>query len=136
MSKRLKTLVRVTELKEAVARGQAAQALVAAREAATEYDERLADLQRTGLDGGSREALTASVARQLMRADAAAAARDDLAQARHAQAAAVAGWTDARQRHRLFTELADRAREEEATLRERGEQVLADELAASRARRR
>ena len=132
----MKALVRVAELKEAVARGQAAQALAAARAADATHEERLADLHRAGLDGGSREALTTSVSRQLMRADAVAQARDDLAAARHEQASAVGRWTEARQRHRLFSELAERAREEELNQRERTEQALADELAASRARRR
>jgi len=136
MSKRMKTLVRVAELKETVARAQAGQALAAARAASSRYDDRLADLQGAGVDGGSREALTSSVTRQLLRADAASQAGQELDAARAAQLAALGRWTDARQRHRLFTELAERAREEELTLRERGEQALADELAASRARRR
>ena len=132
----MKALVRVAELKEAVARGQAAQALAAAQAAAVVYDDRLAALQGAGVDGGNREALTSSITRQLLRADAAAVARDELAAARSEQTAALGRWTDARQRHRLFTELAERAREEELTRREHVEQGLADELAASRARRR
>jgi flagellar biosynthesis chaperone FliJ len=132
----MKALVRVAELKEAVARGQAGQALAAALEAHTRYDDRVADLRSAGLDGGAREALTSSATRQLLRADAAAQAQRDLEAARAEQAAAVAQWTDARRRHRLFNELAERAREDELTRRERVEQTLADELAASRARRR
>ena len=133
---RMKTLVRVAELQEAVARGAAARALTAARSAGATYDGELAHLRSGGVVGGSREALTTSTQQQLTRADAVAVAALAQEAALRAQQQAVAGWTDARRRHRLFTELAERQREEESRRRERADQRLTDELAASRREQR
>ncbi len=132
---RLKTLVRVAELQEAVARGNAARALVAARAAGAAYDAELAHLRAHDVVGGSREALAGSAQQQLTRADAVAAAAVAQEAARRAQQHAVASWTDARRRHRLFTELAERTCEEERLRREKADQVLVDELTASRRNR-
>lgn len=135
MSSRLKTLVRVAELQEAVARGAAARALVAARAAAVEHDGQVAHLRTGGIVGGSREALASSVQQQLARAEAVAAAALALEAAQRAQQQAVAGWTESRRRHRLFDELAERHREQDRRRREKADQQLADELASARRER-
>lgn len=129
---RLTTLVRVAELQEAVARGAAARALTAARAAAGAYDEELAHLRAGGVVGGSREALARSAQQQLARAEAVASAALAQEAALRAQQHAVSGWTDARRRHRLFTELAERQREADRRRREKADQQLADELASTR----
>ena len=129
---RIATLVRVAELQEAVARGNAARALAAASAAATQYDGELTHLRTGGVVGGSREALAASARQQLTRAEAVAAAALAHEAALRAQQHAVSGWTEARRRHRRFTELSDRKREEERRRREKADQQLADELASCR----
>ena len=128
----MRTLVRVAELQEAVARGAAARALAASRAADQAYDDSLAHLGAAGVAGGSREELTSSTQRLLVRAEAVAAASIAQQAALRAQQHAVAGWTDARRRHRLFSELAERKAEEARARRERADQQLAAELAASR----
>lgn len=134
MSRRLRTLVRVAELKEAAARRAAADALAAAGAARAQHAADLATLHAGGVAGGSREALTASHRLQLVRADevAVSAARAD--QAEGAQRAAVQAWTETRRRQRLLAELLERGLEAERVRREKHEQLLADELAASRLR--
>jgi flagellar biosynthesis chaperone FliJ len=133
---RLKTLVRVAELQEAVARGNAAKALAATRAAEQVQAAQLRLLRASRLEGGTREDLNRSVTRQL--AMAAGVAESDVAvvQTEEERRSAVRAWTEARRRHRLFEELAERQREVKATAREREEQRLVDEIAASRATRR
>jgi flagellar biosynthesis chaperone FliJ len=133
---RLATLVRVAELQEAVARGSAAKALAASRAATTAYDGELEHLRAGAVVGGARTALTASAHQQLTRAEAVAAAALAQQAALRAQQQAVHGWTAARRRHRLFSELAEREREQERQQRDRRDQQLADELAAGRRYRR
>jgi flagellar biosynthesis chaperone FliJ len=91
-------------------------------------------LQAGGVVGGSRAALTDSAQLQLVRAEAVRAAREQVAEAEQAQRQAVLGWTETQRRHRLFTELLERHREAERARREKADQHLADELAASRRR--
>lgn len=133
---RLTTLVRVAELQEAVARGHAARALVASRAAQQAYVTQLQVLRARRVEGGTREALTASANAAL--AEAAATVQTEQANVAAAaqQRVAVGDWTAARLRHRLLSELADRQREEARAELDRREQQLADELAASRAARR
>jgi flagellar biosynthesis chaperone FliJ len=133
---RLTTLVRVAELQEAVARGQAARALVASRAAQQAYVTQLQVLRARRLEGGSREALTASVNAALAEAAATVQTEQANLEAAEQQRIAVSGWTGARLRHRLLSELAERQRAEACAEQERREQQLADELAASRAARR
>jgi flagellar biosynthesis chaperone FliJ len=133
---RLKTLVRVAELQEAVAKGNAAKALLAARAADHAAAEQLRVLRASRLAGGSREELTRSAEQQQALAAAVVEANTVAAGAADAQRQAVAAWTDARRRHRLFDELAERKREEAQAERERQEQQLADELAAVKAAHR
>lgn len=133
---RLTTLVRVAELQEAVARGHAARALVASRAAQQAYVTQLQVLRARRVEGGTREALTASTNAAL--AEAAATVQTEQANLAAAaqQRVAVDGWTAARLRHRLLSELSERQREEVRAELDRREQQLADELAASRAARR
>jgi flagellar biosynthesis chaperone FliJ len=133
---RIRTLVRVAELQEAVARGSAARALLAVRASEQVYVAQLAHLRAARVEGGSRNALTSSLQTLQVRAAAvseAAGARDEADSARQD---AVDEWTDARRRHRLMTELASRKRDEEITRRDRADQVVSDELAGSRKLRR
>lgn len=138
MSRRspIKTLLRVAELQEAVARGHAGRALSATRDA-----QDLLQLQRThlaaaGLAGGSRQALQTTSQIRILRAESVAAAGADLDTAREAQAVAVQGWTDSRRRHRLFEELAARQRSDALAAQEETAQRLADDLAGLRRQRR
>jgi flagellar biosynthesis chaperone FliJ len=133
---RLTTLVRVAELQEAAARGHAARALVASRAAQQAYVTQLQVLRARRVEGGTREALTASAGAGLAEAAATRHAEQADVEAAAQQRAAVGAWTAARLRHRLLSELAERQREEAAAEVERREQQLADELAASRAARR
>jgi flagellar biosynthesis chaperone FliJ len=133
---RLKTLVRVAELQEAVAKGQAAKALLATRAAEAAAAEQLRTLRESRLAGGSREALTRSAEQQQVLAAAVVEADAVAAEAAQAQRDAVNAWTSARRRHRLFDELAERKRDEAQAEHERQEQLLADELAAVKAARR
>jgi flagellar biosynthesis chaperone FliJ len=129
---RLKTLVRVAELQEAVARGQAGRALVAARAAELGYRQQLAHLRSGGVAGGTREALSTSSAVQLWRAEAVAGAQAEAVEAARLQQEAIAGWITSRRRHRLIEGLAERQLDQERAERDRKDQLLADELAASR----
>ncbi len=129
---RIATLVRVAELQEAVARGQAGRALVASRAAEQAHATQLAVLRARRLEGGRREAVLRSSATQLALAAATTQTEQASDEAADAQRAAVAGWTQARMRHRLLSELAERQREGVRAERDRREQQLADELAASR----
>jgi len=133
---RLKTLVRVAELQEAVARGHVAKALLAARAAEQVQAEQLRMLRASRLEGGSREELSRSAAQQQYLAAGVVEADNAAALAAATQGEAVAQWTATRRRRKLFTELAERKREERAAALERQEQRLADELASSRAARR
>ena len=133
---RLKTLVRVAELQEAVAKGNAAKALLATRAAEAAAAEQLRTLRESRLAGGTREALTRSAEQQQALAAGVVAADAAVADAAQAQRQAVYAWTSARRRHRLFDELAERTREEAEAERERQEQLLADELAAVKAAHR
>lgn len=123
------TLVRVAELQEAVARGQAAQALAAARTAQEEHAHAQAELQDAGLAGGTPAALETSTRTRLWRADAVAQAQARVTDANGAREAALAQWTETRRRQRLLDSLAARKREEHRAGVERSEQRLADELA-------
>lgn len=133
---RLTTLVRVAELQEAVARGHAARALVASRAAQQAYVTQLQVLRARRLVGGTREALTASASSALAQAAATVQTEQANLEAAAQQRTAVNAWTEARLRHRLLAELAERQREEARAELDRREQQLADELAASRAVRR
>ena len=133
---RLKTLVRVAELQEAVAKGNAAKALLATRAAEAAAAEQLRTLRESRLAGGTREALTRSAEQQQALAAGVVAADAAVADAAQAQRQAVDAWTSARRRHRPFDELAERKRDEAEAERERQEQQLADELAAMKAARR
>ena len=130
---RIKTLVRVAELQEAAAKGSAAKALAAARASEQSYLVQLQLLRESRLAGGTREALALSATSQQAQAAAVVAADTDRAEAADAQRDAITAWTAARRRHRLFSELAQRKREEQAAQRERQDQQLADEIASSRA---
>ena len=134
-SSRLSTLVRVAELQEAVARGHAGRALVASRAAEQAHVAQLQVLRARRLEGGTREALTRSATSQLAQAAATAQAEQEHEEAVVQQQSAVQGWTAARLRHRLLSELAERQREQARADRDRTEQQRADELAASRRRR-
>ena len=131
---RLATLVRVAELQEAAARGQAARALAATAAARQVHADRLEVLTSGAVAGGSRDALTSSAQLQLTRAQAVADADVDVQAALHGQDQAVAGWTEAQRRHKLFTELLERHREARRVAQEKADQQLADELVASRRR--
>lgn len=133
---RLKTLVRVAELQEAVAKGNAAKALLATRAAEAAAAEQLRMLRESRLAGGSREALTRSAEQQQALAAGIVEANALAAEAAGQQRAAVDAYTEARRRHRLFDELAERKRQEAEAEAERQEQLLADELAAMKAARR
>lgn len=135
-SSRLSTLVRVAELQEAVARGHAGRALVATRAAEQAHVAQLQVLRTRRLQGGTREALTRSADSQLAQAAATAQAAQEHEAAALEQRQAVQGWTAARLRHRLLTELEDRQRELVRADRDRREQQEADEMAASRRTRR
>ena len=130
---RMKTLVRVAELQEAAAKGSAAKALVAARAAEHSYLVQLQMLRDSRLAGGTREALALSATTQQAQAAAVVAADASRTEAAEAQRTAVECWTAARRRHRLFSGLAERKREERAAELERRDQQLADEIASSRA---
>jgi flagellar biosynthesis chaperone FliJ len=133
---RLKTLVRVAELQEAVAKGHAAKALLATRAAEAAAAEQLRALRESRLAGGTREALTSSAQQQQALAASVVEANAVAAEAAQAQREAVSAWTSARRRHKLFDELAERKRDEAEAERERHEQLLADELAAMKVARR
>jgi hypothetical protein len=125
----IQTLLRVTELQEAVARGKAGQALNAARAAADEHALEVAHLAAAGLSGGTRQALAATTQVRLFRAGTVADAATTLADASAAQDVAVQGWREARRKHRLFEELAARQRTEALTQQEKTAQRLSDDLA-------
>ena len=131
---RLATLVRVAELQEAAARGQAARALAATAAARQVRADRLEVLSAGAVAGGTRDALTSSAQLQLTRAQAVADAEVGVQTAQHGQDQAVAGWTEAQRRHKLFTELLERHREAQRVQQEKADQLLVDELAASRRR--
>lgn len=134
MSRRsaVKTLLRVAELQEAVARGAAGRALAEEHAAAAVHDAELVRLQAAGLAGGSRQALEASTQTRVLRAGAVAVAAQDVTRAQEQRAAAVQRWTETRRRHRLFSELAARQREQALALQEKQAQALADDLAGLR----
>lgn len=134
MSRRspIKTLLRVAELQEAVARGNAGRALAATRLAEDALTTNAAHLAAAGLAGGTRQALETTTQVRILRAEAVASATSDVTSAHEEQAAAVAGWTDSRRRHRLFEELAARQRSEAITAHEKTAQRLADDLAGLR----
>lgn len=134
MSRRLRTLVRVAELKEAAARRDAGVALAATASARQRYDEGLAGLQSGRVAGGTREALEASHRLLLVRAEDVTRSAARVEEAQAAQQLAVQGWTEARRRQRLLAELLERGLEAERVRREKAEQLLADELAAGRLR--
>lgn len=136
MSRRtaVRTLLRVAELQEAVARGAAGRALADAHAAAAQHDAELARLREAGLAGGTRQALEASSQTRVLRAGAVAAAAAGLERAEQAQREAVQRWTDARRRQRLFSELAARQREQARAEQEKQAQDLADDLAGLRRR--
>jgi hypothetical protein len=125
----IQTLLRVSELQEAVARGKAGQALAAARAAGDGHALEVARLSAAGLSGGTRQALDASTQVRLFRAGTVAEAATALSDAVVAQEAAVQGWRDARRRHRLFEELAARQRAEAFAQQEKTAQRLSDDLA-------
>ncbi len=126
------TLLRVAELQEAVARGGAGRALAAAREATAACEVQLAHLSSAGLAGGTRTALETSSQVRLLRAESVHLAEAALAQAQQLQDEAVRGWTAARQKHQLVTELAARKHAEAAALQDKRDQRLADDLASLR----
>ncbi|MCW2599380.1 MAG: hypothetical protein JWM02_1209 [Frankiales bacterium] len=128
----IKTLLRVAELQEAVARGKAGRALAVAHEADRSHVFELAHLSAAGLAGGTRQAMEASTQVRILRAGAVAAAAAELDEARQAQALAVQGWTESRRRRRLFEELAARQRSEALAQQEKTAQRLADDLAGLR----
>lgn len=134
MSKRtaVQTLLRVAELQEAVARGAAGRAIAAVAQAQSAHAAALDDLADAGLAGGTRAALETTTQVRLWRADVATSTEAGVVEAQSLQAHAVAGWTEARRRHRLFEQLAARKREEILVAREKAEQNLADELAGTR----
>ena len=134
MSRRspIKTLLRVAELQEAVARGNAGRALAATHAASSSLAAAEAHLASAGLAGGSRQALETTTQVRILRASAVATAGAALAEAEAAQTTAVAGWTDSRRRHRLFEELAARQRSEALAGQEKTAQRLADDLAGLR----
>ncbi len=134
MSRRsaIKTLLRVAELQEAVARGQAGRSLVAAREATAQHDAAVSHLSAAGLAGGTRTALETSTHVRLRRADAVGSAAAAVEQAQADQTTAVQRWTESRRRHRLFEELAARQRSEALIKQEKSAQRLSDDLAGLR----
>ena len=132
---RIGALVRVAELQEAVARGAAGRALSASAAASSRYDEQLAELHRAGLSGGTRAALETSTRTRLWRAEAVADADVAVQQAEDARRSAVQGWTAARRRHRLLSDLDARQRAEREAGLERAAQRLADDLSGARRRR-
>jgi hypothetical protein len=128
----VQTLVRVAELKEAVARGEAARALRASREAGEAIDAARDSLRQAGLAGGSRAALESTTAVRLWRAEAVTVAEVAAAQLDLERQEAITAWVESRRRHRLFESLAARKHEERVVAQEKAEQALADELATSR----
>jgi hypothetical protein len=132
----IQTLLRVTELQEAVARGKAGQALTAARAADENHALEVAHLSAAGLSGGSRQALEASTQVRLFRAGTVTDAAAALSTAVAAQDVAVQAWRDARRRHRLFEELAARQRTEALAQQEKTAQLLSDDLSGLRRQRR
>jgi flagellar biosynthesis chaperone FliJ len=125
----VKTLLRVAELQEAVARGAAGRALAQTHQAVAQHDAELARLSAAGLAGGTRQALEASSQVRALRAAAVTEAATAVTVAQQQQRTAVQGWTESRRRHRLFTELAARQREEALAQQEKQAQRLADDLA-------
>lgn len=134
MSRRtaVQTLVRVAELQEAVARGEAAKALAAARAAEQATADARDALAQAGLAGGTRSALESTTAIRLWRAEAVHSAEQTQAAQHAVREQALAAWIDSRRRHRLFESLAARKHEERLAAMEKAEQSLADELATSR----
>lgn len=132
----IQTLLRVTALQEAVARGKAGQALAAARTATDDHALEVAHLSAAGLSGGTRQALEASTQVRLFRAGTVAEAATALSDAVVAQDVAVQGWRDARRRHRLIEELAARQRTEALATQEKTAQRLSDDLAGLKRQQR
>jgi flagellar biosynthesis chaperone FliJ len=128
----VKTLLRVAELQEAVARGVAGRALAVTHEADQVHASELAHLSAAGLAGGTRQALETTTQIRILRAAAVAAAAAELEEAQRTQALAVQGWTESRRRHRLFEELATRQRSEALAQQEKTAQRLSDDLAGLR----
>lgn len=137
MSRRspIKTLLRVAELQEAVARGHAGRALAATQAAVTSQAAAVAHLGAAGLAGGTPQALETTTQVRILRAASVLEADVTVAEALQAQAAAVHGWTESRRRHRLFEELAARQRSESLAQQEKTAQRLADDLAGLRRNR-
>jgi flagellar biosynthesis chaperone FliJ len=129
---RLATLLRVADIKEASARGEAAGALRRTSRAQQELADRTAALSQSGLAGGTRSALERTTQTRLLRAATANEAGEAARLAHLASDAALGAWTDARQRRRLFEELRNRSQAEQQAAREHEEQRQSDELAAQR----
>ena len=125
------TLVRVAALQEAVARAAAGKALAAVAGAHDDHARAAADLADAGLAGGTRAALESTTQVRLWRADLVGQASAAVTAAEAERGAALAAWTEARRKHRLFEQLAARKAEEARVARERAEQALADELAGA-----
>ena len=123
------TLVRVAELREAVARGEAGRALALARAADSDRERAEHHLAASGLAGGTRDALRTSTEQRLLRAEAVVQAGAAQDRAERDRDAALAGWIEARRRQRLFESLAARKQEQARTARDHRDQALADDLA-------
>ncbi len=129
------TLVRVAELREAAARGEAAKALAAVGAAAQAHQDARATLEQAGLAGGTREALGSTTQVRLWRAEGVDLAGRQLMDSEAARDEALMTWTESRRRQRLLETLAARTREEARLAQDKREQQLADELAGFRSRR-
>ncbi len=137
MSRRspIATLLRVAELREAAARGEAARSLSAVAAAGRARASAEAALAQAGLAGGSREALGSTTQVRLWRAEGVERASEDVQGAEASRDQALHAWTESRRRQRLLETLAVRKREEARAHREKNEQALADELSGFRNRR-
>jgi len=137
MSRRsaLPTLLRVAELREAVARADAGRALVAQADATAERDLRARALGELPSPAAGATSLEQVAQLGRWRAEALRVAEGELTHAQAARATAVEGWTETRRRHQLLEGLADRARAARDEEREKVAQRLADDLSSSRERR-
>ena len=132
----IKTLLRVAELQEAVARGAAGRALSTAQQAERAHADEVAHLSAAGLAGGTRQALEATTQTRILRAETVVTLAAEFEQAQRQQHVAVQAWTESRRRHRLFEELAARQHSEALAQQEKTSQRLADDLAGLKRERR